>query len=59
MQENNYPPSIIFTTENPLSKLFLSIVERFSNFLQQIVCLQLNEIENFRETPLSESRNTH
>ena len=71
--ENNYPPSLIFTTENPHSKLFFgrtfSIANRFSKFLQHILgqtkryfckensLYQLNEIEDIREIPLSESRN--
>ena len=69
LQENNYQPSMIFTTENPYSKLFLgrtfSIVKRFLKLFQHIlgqtkhkkVFLQLKEIEDIHEIPLSESRN--
>ena len=66
-------PFHVFTTKISIQNCFLgrtsSIVKRFSIFLHhilgktkyqilpKILCLQLNEIEDTRKIPLSESRN--
>ena len=57
---------IFFTIENPYSKLFFQLSTDFQSFCstykdnlsaKKIACLYLNEIEDIREIPLSESRN--